>query len=94
VFLGLIVTLPLPVSINLDSQVAVIRPSWVGLGVGPGFASRDGDTGGAPSPSGRFMAFTNNASGTAYVMRSNVDGTRRHRLAVGNQPDWAAQPQR
>ncbi|WP_028636597.1 PD40 domain-containing protein [Nocardioides sp. URHA0032] len=54
----------------------------------PGFASRHGDTGGSPSPSGRFMAFTNNASGTAYVMRADVDGTRRQRLTVGYQPDW------
>ena len=59
----------------------------------PGFASRDGDTSGAPSPSGRSMIFTNNASGTAYVMRANVDGTRRHRLAVGYQPDWGVRPQ-
>jgi hypothetical protein len=54
----------------------------------PGFTSRAGDTGGAPSPSGRFMAFTRGASGTAYVMRSNVDGTDRRRLTVGYQPDW------
>ncbi|GAB6985580.1 TolB family protein [Nocardioides pyridinolyticus] len=54
----------------------------------PGFASRPGDTGGAPSPSGRFMAFTNNASGTAYVMRADGDGTDRRRLTTGYQPDW------
>lgn len=58
----------------------------------PGFASRPGDTGGAPSPSGRSMAFTNNASGTAYVMRAAVDGTDRRRLAVGYQPDWQPRP--
>lgn len=54
----------------------------------PGFASRAGDTGGAPSPSGRFMAFTSNAGGTAHVMRAEIDGTHRHRLTTGYQPDW------
>jgi dipeptidyl aminopeptidase/acylaminoacyl peptidase len=54
----------------------------------PGFASRAGDTGGAPSPSGQSMAFTNAASGTAYVMRADIDGTDRRRLTAGYQPDW------
>ena len=54
----------------------------------PGFASRPGDAGGAPSPSGRFMAFSNDASGTPFVMRANIDGTDRRRLTVGYQPDW------
>jgi Tol biopolymer transport system component len=54
----------------------------------PGFASRAGDTGGAPSPSGLFMAFTNNASGTAHVMRADIDGSDRRRLTTGYQPDW------
>jgi WD40-like Beta Propeller Repeat len=54
----------------------------------PGFASLAGDTGGAPSPSGRFMAFTNNASGTPSVMRADIDGTDRRRLTTGYQPDW------
>ena len=58
----------------------------------PGFASRAGDTGGAPSPSGRFMAFTNNAGGKAHVIRANVNGTHRVRLTVGYQPDWRPQP--
>ena len=58
----------------------------------PGFASRAGDTGGAPSPSGRFMAFTTNASGTASVMRADVDGTHRRRLTTGYQPDWQPLP--
>jgi Tol biopolymer transport system component len=58
----------------------------------PGFASRAGDTGGAPSPSGHHMAFTNNASGTAYVMRADIDGTDRRRLTVGYQPDWQPRP--
>jgi Tol biopolymer transport system component len=58
----------------------------------PGFASRAGDTGGAPSPSGRFMSFTNNASGTPYIMRADIDGTDRRRLTVGYQPDWRPRP--
>lgn len=58
----------------------------------PGFTSRGGDGGGAPSPSGRFMAFTNNASGTAYVMRADVDGSDRRRLTTGYQPDWQPLP--
>ena len=58
----------------------------------PGFASRAGDTGGAPSPSGRFMALTHNASGTSYVTRADIDGTHRHRLVVGYQPDWQPRP--
>ena len=53
-----------------------------------GFRSRPGDTGGAPSPSGRFMTFTHRASGTAYVMRADIDGTDRRRLTTGYQPDW------
>ena len=58
----------------------------------PGFASLAGDTGGAPSPSGRFLAFSNDASGTSYVMRADADGTDRRRLAVGYQPDWSVKP--
>ena len=54
----------------------------------PGFASVKGDTGGSPSPSGRYMALTNASSGTAGVFRANVDGTGRQRLTDGYQPDW------
>jgi hypothetical protein len=53
-----------------------------------GFASRDNDTGGAPSPSGLSMAFTNSSSGTAGVFRAKVDGSARQRLTDGYQPDW------
>ena len=58
----------------------------------PGFASVAGDTGGAPSPSGTSMAFTATVSGTAYVMRADIDGTDRRRLTVGYQPDWSRKP--
>ncbi|NHC23328.1 hypothetical protein G6553_09100 [Nocardioides sp. IC4_145] len=57
-----------------------------------GFASRGGDAGGAPSPSGRFVALTNDASGTAYVVRARADGTDRKRLALGEQADWGRKP--
>jgi hypothetical protein len=55
----------------------------------PGFASRAGDTGGAPSASGKFMAFTHTHDGNAHVMRAAIDGSHRRELVVGYQPDWA-----
>lgn len=54
----------------------------------PGFKSLDGDTGGAPSPSGSFMALTNASSGFAQIIRANADGTGRRVLTYGYQPDW------
>lgn len=54
----------------------------------PGFSSLDGDTGGAPSPSGRYLALTNASSGTARIFRVNVDGTQRRLVTTGYQPDW------
>ena len=64
----------------------------------PGFASRAGDTGGAPSPSGRFMAFTSNAGGNgardARQHQRHAPGATDRRLpaglappAVGRRPD-------
>ena len=53
-----------------------------------GFSSRDGDTGGSPSPSGTYMALTNASSGTARVLRARIDGTGRRVLTTGYQPDW------
>ena len=58
----------------------------------PGFASRDGDTGGAPSPSGGYLALTNASSGTSKVIRARADGTGRVVLGTGSQPDWQALP--
>ena len=59
----------------------------------PGFDSRNGDTGGAPSPSGSFMAFTHKAGASkARVMRARIDGTHRTRLTIGYQPDWRPMP--
>ena len=52
------------------------------------FPSVDGDAGGAPSPSGAYVAVTNASSGTATVFRVNIDGTGRRALAAGYQPDW------
>jgi Tol biopolymer transport system component len=53
-----------------------------------GFRSHDGDTGGAPSPSGKYLALTNASSGTARIFRANADGTGRRALTTGYQPDW------
>lgn len=58
----------------------------------PGFASRDGDTGGAPSPSGTYLALSNATSGTAYVIRARADGSGRRVLAAGHQPSWQPLP--
>jgi hypothetical protein len=58
----------------------------------PGFASHDDDTGGAPSPSGRYLALTNTASKTPKIVRANADGTKRVVLACGRQPDWRPRP--
>ena len=58
----------------------------------PGFASLDGDTGGAPSPSGAFLALTNASSGTATIIRARADGSGRRALATGYQPDWQVRP--
>jgi Tol biopolymer transport system component len=57
-----------------------------------GFRSVDGDTGGAPSPSGTYLALTNATSGTAKVYRANADGTGRRLLTTGYQPDWQRRP--
>jgi len=54
----------------------------------PGFESLDGDAGGAPSPSGAFLALTNTSSGSAQIVRANADGTGRKVLTLGYQPDW------
>lgn len=56
-----------------------------------GFVAHDRDTGGAPSPSGRYMAFTN-PSGGAKVYIANVDGSGRRVLTAGYQPDWQPRP--
>jgi dipeptidyl aminopeptidase/acylaminoacyl peptidase len=64
-------------------------PSFI---VYPGFRSLAGDTGGAPSPSGTFMALTNASSGTAMIVRARSDGTGRRTLTVGYQPDWQVRP--
>jgi dipeptidyl aminopeptidase/acylaminoacyl peptidase len=53
-----------------------------------GYTSTAGDTGGAPSPSGAYLAVTNASSGTAKVYRVNRDGTGRRALATGYQADW------
>jgi hypothetical protein len=58
----------------------------------PGFASLDDDTGGAPSPSGRYLALTNTASKTPKIVRANADGTKRVVLACGWQPEWQPLP--
>lgn len=58
----------------------------------PGFTSLAGDTSGAPSPSGAFLALANATSGQSLVVRANADGTRRTVLAVGSQPDWQVRP--
>jgi hypothetical protein len=60
----------------------------------PGFASLDGDTGGAPSPSGRYLALTNTSASTAKIIRANADGTSRQVLVTGSQPDWQPRPLR
>lgn len=53
-----------------------------------GFTSRAGDTGGAPSPSGRSIAITNASSGSAKVYVANASGSGRRMLTSGYQPDW------
>jgi Tol biopolymer transport system component len=58
----------------------------------PGFQSRNGDTGGAPSPSGSYLALTTASSGTPRIIRANADGTGRRVLGLGSQPDWQALP--
>ena len=56
--------------------------------VHPGFRSLAGDTGGAPSPSGVYMALTTTSSGTAMIVRAKANGYGRVVLAQGYQPDW------
>lgn len=58
----------------------------------PGFRSLDGDTGGAPSPSGQFLALSTTRDGQSVVVRARVDGFGRTVLAVGAQPDWQPRP--
>jgi hypothetical protein len=58
----------------------------------PGFASRDHDAEGAPSPSGRFMALTSTSTGNSKVIRARADGFGRKVLANGSQPDWQPRP--
>lgn len=58
----------------------------------PGFRSLDGDTGGAPSPSGQFLALSTTRDGVAVVVRARADGYGRTVLAVGSQPDWQDRP--
>jgi WD40-like Beta Propeller Repeat len=58
----------------------------------PGFASLDGDTEAAPSPSGLYLALTNTTTPKAKIIRANADGTARKVLVNGSQPDW--QPRR
>lgn len=58
----------------------------------PGFATLDGDSDGAPSPSGTYLALTNASSGTPEVVRALADGTQRRTLTVGHQPDWQPRP--
>lgn len=53
-----------------------------------GFVSAPGDVGGAPSPSGTYVAVTNASSGTAQIFRVNSNGTGRRLLAAGYQSDW------
>ena len=57
-----------------------------------GFTSLDGDTGGAPSPSGTYLALTNASSGTAKIIRAAADGSARRVLTTGYQPDWQPLP--
>jgi Tol biopolymer transport system component len=58
----------------------------------PGFRSLDGDTGGAPSPSGTYMALTTASSGTAKIIRATASGSGRRVLTTGYQPDWQPLP--
>lgn len=58
----------------------------------PGYVSAAGDAGGAPSPSGTYLAVTNASSGTARVFRVKADGTGRTQLTSGYQPDWQPRP--
>ncbi|WP_182524119.1 TolB family protein [Nocardioides dongkuii] len=58
----------------------------------PGFQSVAGDTGGAPSPSGAFLALSTTASGTSVIVRARADGSARTVLTRGSQPDWQARP--
>lgn len=53
-----------------------------------GYSSAAGDAGGAPSPSGTYVAVTNASSGTAKIYRVNHDGTGRRVLTTGYQADW------
>jgi len=54
----------------------------------PRFVSANNDTGGAPSPSGTYMALTNASSGTAQIFRAKANGSGRLLLTNGYQPDW------
>jgi hypothetical protein len=58
----------------------------------PGFLSHKGDTGGAPSPSGTYLALTNASSGTAKIIRATASGSGRRVLTTGYQPDWQPLP--
>ncbi len=58
----------------------------------PGFRSLDGDTGGAPSPSGAFLALSTVRDGVPVVVRARIDGYGRNVLATGSQPDWQPRP--
>lgn len=66
-----------------------INPTYIEY---PGFTGKPGDTGGAPSPSGRYLALTNASSGSAKVYitkaNANANGSAGRLLTSGYQPDW------
>jgi Tol biopolymer transport system component len=66
----------------------VIYPFSAGYPHTGSFVSADGDTGGAPSPSGTYIAVTNASSGTARVFKVSRKTGARTALATGYQPDW------
>jgi Tol biopolymer transport system component len=74
------------VSHNAAWEISNLRIAY------PGFGSRNWDEDGAPSPNGRYMAFTNAASGKAQVYVSSITGSNRRLLTQGYSPDWQPLP--
>jgi hypothetical protein len=71
-----------------NPPLKVIYPFTPGYPHTGAIASADGDTGGAPSPSGTYLAVTSPSSGTARVFKVNKATGARTALTTGYQPDW------
>lgn len=65
------------------------RPSRISL---RGFTSQWGDTSFAPSPTGMHVVVTNHFTGAPKLSMAAADGTGRHVITRGSQPDWQPVP--